>query len=637
MASVAGLSGVVVLALLAGCATVNPGSDPEPELQPVRLFDPEHTFAAERAHLPPDQQPRIGLALSGGGTKAAVFSHGVLHGLNDVGILDHIDVISTTSGGGYAAYWLMSKRMEALEDPVLFGPTGYRAIFDDCFPAWYGHPTKPAQKEMRDKAVAKAEDAGKEVCRQDAHYSARTSTDPYRWQAHLLRWPDVFKVGYTPVMAWASDNVPLYTGLNGLLATFFEGVFSPLIRRESYVVSAYEYGIERAWGLNPKPRTPPVRDALREWKYTNATWGEDDPWTRHMLHVHPDSMRWDRLRSAYRRVPAGERPLPLWVLNTTQGQKAPPPGGRLPQPDPLNLFEMTPFGYGSPRWRYVDGPPDQLGTLARGVRASAAFADPQGIGNPTLAERLNRTSETFTAAKWGVPFIHPKAHGRTLHLSDGGGADNLALVSAVRRGLSDVIVADTAQDSRGNMEDLCWSRAILQRESFKVDFPALHGLEQVCADMFAGTLPKDGRIYDVDAWLNPVIHGTLTWPDGKQVTRVWLIKAAWNEQDAKAAFDKGECGFQPGEFNCLLAMFWGTRYSPGADANVVVPFPQHGTAAHTLNGSPTLFLAYRELGRMAASHLQLQPGGRITLREGKQCYQRRTGQGGSSLECFALR
>jgi hypothetical protein len=635
MRSMAGAWGVVLCAVLAGCATVPPDPDPNLMRQPVKMFDSSHSFGAERRHLGPDQQPRIGLALSGGGTKAAVFSHGVLHGLNDAGILDHVDLISTASGGGYAAYWLMSKRMEALENPGSFGADGYRAIFADCFPAWYGYPRKPNQQRMRNQAVSQAQARGMEICNADVHYSARTSGDPYRWQAHLLRWPDVFKPGYTPVISWASDNVPVYTEFNGIVATLIEGLFSPIMKRESYVVSAYQYGIERAWGLNPSRRTPPVRDLRSEWEFTNATEGED-PWTRQMLHVRADTMRWDRLRSAYAKVPAGERPLPLWVLNTTQGQKAPPPGATLPQPDPLNLFELTPFGYGSPRWGYADAGPDQLLTLVRGVRASAAFADPQGIGNPGLAERIDKAAETFTAAKWGVPFKHRNAPAETLHLSDGGGADNLALVSAVRRGLSDVIVADTAEDGRGTMEDLCWSRRMLEGEGFAVEFRALRGFDAVCEGVFAGTLSGAARVYDVDAWVNPVIHGKLTWPDGRKVTNVWLIKAAWNENDARAAFENASCGFGTGEFNCLLAMFWGTRYSDGADARFVETFPQHGTAAQTLNGSPALVLAYRELGRMAASQLERGASGQIALRNHRQCYQARVGTVADPSDCFLL-
>jgi Patatin-like phospholipase len=49
-----------------------------------------------------------GLALSGGGPRSALFSIGVMKALYDKGHMNHIDVISSTSGGSYALYWLLT-------------------------------------------------------------------------------------------------------------------------------------------------------------------------------------------------------------------------------------------------------------------------------------------------------------------------------------------------------------------------------------------------------------------------------------------------------------------------------------------------------------------------------------------------
>lgn len=51
-----------------------------------------------------------GLALSGGGTRAASFSMGVLGQLQATGVLDRFGAISTVSGGGMAAYYYYSQR-----------------------------------------------------------------------------------------------------------------------------------------------------------------------------------------------------------------------------------------------------------------------------------------------------------------------------------------------------------------------------------------------------------------------------------------------------------------------------------------------------------------------------------------------
>lgn len=50
--------------------------------------------------------PKIGLALSGGGIRSATFSLGVLQALAQRGKLASFDLLSTVSGGGYAGSWL---------------------------------------------------------------------------------------------------------------------------------------------------------------------------------------------------------------------------------------------------------------------------------------------------------------------------------------------------------------------------------------------------------------------------------------------------------------------------------------------------------------------------------------------------
>jgi len=53
---------------------------------------------------------KLGLALSGGGYRAAAFHLGTLNKLNDMGILDKVDVLSTISGGSITgAAWMLSE------------------------------------------------------------------------------------------------------------------------------------------------------------------------------------------------------------------------------------------------------------------------------------------------------------------------------------------------------------------------------------------------------------------------------------------------------------------------------------------------------------------------------------------------
>ncbi|MGA9751589.1 MAG: patatin-like phospholipase family protein [Acidobacteriota bacterium] len=59
----------------------------------------------------------FGLALSGGGSRAAAFHRGTLLGLSETGLLDAVEVVSTVSGGSvFGAAWMASRaRGEALE------------------------------------------------------------------------------------------------------------------------------------------------------------------------------------------------------------------------------------------------------------------------------------------------------------------------------------------------------------------------------------------------------------------------------------------------------------------------------------------------------------------------------------------
>jgi GNAT superfamily N-acetyltransferase len=48
---------------------------------------------------------RVGLAFSGGGIRSATFNLGVLKALHELGVLKHVDYLSTVSGGGYVGAW----------------------------------------------------------------------------------------------------------------------------------------------------------------------------------------------------------------------------------------------------------------------------------------------------------------------------------------------------------------------------------------------------------------------------------------------------------------------------------------------------------------------------------------------------
>lgn len=84
---------------------------------------PRSAIVAELAGLPPQQSPatvgRVGLALSGGGFRAAFFHLGVLARLAELDMLRHVEVLSCVSGGSIvgAHYYLeLRRRLESRHD-----------------------------------------------------------------------------------------------------------------------------------------------------------------------------------------------------------------------------------------------------------------------------------------------------------------------------------------------------------------------------------------------------------------------------------------------------------------------------------------------------------------------------------------
>lgn len=72
------------------------------------------------------------LALSGGGTRSASFSIGVMAALHQAGELDSFSVISSVSGGGYAASWFYMQQYNATNGRALT-PTEVKKVRDRMF------------------------------------------------------------------------------------------------------------------------------------------------------------------------------------------------------------------------------------------------------------------------------------------------------------------------------------------------------------------------------------------------------------------------------------------------------------------------------------------------------------------------
>ena len=119
--SLRGFASVAVLAgVLAGCASVNT----DPVNRPLEAMAQQGSTAGREAENYYDDIA-IGLAFSGGGMRAAAFSHGVLTGFAEtsirtrsgpVSLIDRIDLVSGVSGGAVPAAYFGLKKRDALAD-----------------------------------------------------------------------------------------------------------------------------------------------------------------------------------------------------------------------------------------------------------------------------------------------------------------------------------------------------------------------------------------------------------------------------------------------------------------------------------------------------------------------------------------
>ncbi|SDG35587.1 hypothetical protein SAMN05216603_101403 [Pseudomonas benzenivorans] len=390
----------------------------------------------------------IGLALSGGGTRAAMFAHGVLQGLNDSGVLGQLDAISTVSGGSYTALWYYTKRLETQKAGL---PN--QAMFDDCVPLWWENPPQHGDKDFATKykirraleLAGQGNEGFKKMapCLRSEHFR---HGDPYRWQVHLSRWPDIFRYSET-IPTGDGQGAQWSETIKLALTSFGEILVSPLVKT-GVVPSAYQYGIERAWGLNPKPRS----SAQQDFSYTNDTGGKTQT---SRWHIDPDKAMWRQLRALHNAKGNGK--LPLWILNASN---APRGMGS----DQSRIFEITAFGQGSELTGYLHDSEAIIPDLGTSVRASAAAVDAQGAGEK-YAQSLSARNFLFPLAEWGETVDNVfQEYPKRFRLSDGGHSENLGVYSLMRRGARDVIVVDAAEDVEGRMADLCTLRGMLRKE-----------------------------------------------------------------------------------------------------------------------------------------------------------------------------
>lgn len=171
-----------ILVNITGCSIpVKPESLRYYSMKEDDYFTDAHQASLFKEERINKNKPVIGLALAGGGTKAADFGLGVIQGLGEVGIMEHVDIVSSVSGGGYAALWYYSRLLEDKENPKVH----IIDAFNDCLPKRYGITGVQNQKECSCNKTNTEFDG--EI----------TISDLYKDQNYLRGYQDVFSSGTT--------------------------------------------------------------------------------------------------------------------------------------------------------------------------------------------------------------------------------------------------------------------------------------------------------------------------------------------------------------------------------------------------------------------------------------------------------
>lgn len=253
-----------------------------------------------------------------------------------------------------------------------------------------------------------------------------------------------------------------------------------------------------------------------------------------------------------------------------------------------------------------------------------------------------------------------------IHLSDGGQSENLGAYALIRRGVPNIIISDHAEDRGGNMHDVCRLKTQIREQGLSLRLPGLEGFDEFCTEKGEPT-----HAYDIYNWRHPVLLGCIVESPvdggacvepsarekaaGRYFARLFVIKPAIGSEavvrslrDISKACSKdvGLCAEALSDactkpISNVKSPLWANakpascemygfiqKNGPGTSgmANDDCPhFPQYGTVAMTVDSSPWMYGAMRDLaayytGRVGAL-FDAQGGVDINLFDTELAYQ----------------
>lgn len=615
---------------------------------------------------------QLGVALAGGGSKAASFGMGILAGLSDSGLLGEVDAVSTVSGGTYAAYFYFNRLVARNKMPAQGRPVESDYVSNLFYDCTYRYDSLAALSAAADRKINLCQGKGL----QDAASPTRNLP-----QAFVRCRQDVAESMDCNAKSRKKDASEYSTGAGLFAATLlslpFHHVANTLFDwaiNMSPTRAAYAAGLGSTYGL-----IPTTADAIPAGDQSDPVRASPAPKMEYFANAHMAGSTvtsipytFDDLRLAYRdardarrTTRSAEDNVPLWII-TSHGAKSRSAWGWLTDPErnfDLDIFEFTPFHAGSGRYGYWNKPHRSLNLLDASV-ASAAFVDANAVkyrgATKTAIALLSHTSNTDWGAdveNWNVSPARHLAHsllpaplywldsadGRAvvqdrspeavsssyIRLVDGGNSENLGAYSLINRGIKNIIIADSAQDAHGAMQDLCdLQEQLWKRKRLVLHVPGLQDFDAHCANHDrSGVLDQKG--YRVTHWPYPVIAACVS-ANSKDTRcadtaliahRLFIVKPALDIEcfvkSQQAASDAYACrghgkpdmdlSRAPDLTKCASSKDDDQRHLPCETAGFIVDnwatihdgkgFPQNSTVFVTIDSSAAMYGAYRELAR----------------------------------------
>ena len=549
----------IALALLLSACANQPVTPPE--FPAEKLLGPKQTAG---------NTPKIGLALSGGGTKAASYAMGVLAAAvqSDNGNgLSQFDAISSVSGGSYASLFLYSKLMLRDQDPGK-NELEISDYFADCMPEHYRHVLPSYDSKNRpfcsDKTLSEKDKAR------------------FRFQQYLRCRQDVLQSDCKPSMNNEDDDNEIATGFKLVGETV--AIFVPnFIARTvfdwpvnlSRTRNAYQEGIWSSYAWYP---TNSIFVNLKE-DIDDISDVADDKQTCYFLHCQANDRAKEARQLTFQQL---ENTLnsdkaikyPTWFINATASRKRSFLGWSLPGQRDFTQYtmQMSPYGvrtglYGEFKKKDSENDARFDLDLLDAVTASAAFADAnesvfsqkwglrffsaiflhlagqdwgQDVDNPNVAEGWRYLHNTLPFPLYytdgALRILSGQTEDKTrssyVHLMDGGNNDNLGAFSLIEAGMKNIFIADSAEDEKGDLGDVCLLHNEIRIRNLygtknpddarKLIIPGLEGLENHCLNLVGESANNPGdKVRNVNG---PATSGHYSIYDWKHKVLVGCIR-----------------------------------------------------------------------------------------------------------------